>query len=186
MKNKRIHARFTFSNAASSNLQGSRSEVGKRLPMRWKLSLIIGSIVMLLSTAPGWCQASTPSSQKEGATLIEKQNKGTAITEKWGIEILGIRQSAAGHMLDFRYRVVDSEKAAPLFARQTKPYLIDQASGKVLAVPNMAKVGPLRSSNPPQAGRTYWMFFGNPGLVKAGSKVSVVIGDFKVEDLTVQ
>lgn len=89
-------------------------------------------------------------------------------------------------MLDFRYRVVDSQKAAPLFVRQTKPYLIDQASGKVLAVPNMAKVGPLRSSDQPHAGRTYWMFFGNPGVVKAGSKVSVVIGDFKVEDLTVQ
>ena len=180
MKNKRIQNTFIFGNAASPNLQGSLPGVGKRFPMRWKLPLIIGSIVVLLSTAPGWCQASPPPSQNESATIVEKQNEGATITEKWGVEILGVRQSAAGHMLDFRYRVVDSGKAAPLFVRQTKPYLIDQASGKVLAVPNMAKVGPLRNSNEPKEGRTYWMFFGNPGVVKAGSKVSVVIGDFKV------
>ena len=109
-----------------------------------------------------------------------------SIEERWGIQITGIRQTAAGHMLDFRYRVVDSDKARPLFLRQTKPYLIDQASGKVLAVPTTAKVGPLRTSDKPREGRIYWMFFANPGVVKAGSKVTVVIGDFKAEDLTVE
>lgn len=134
-----------------------------------------GLIIVLMASA-AWCQASTTSSDS-GMAAIEK---------KWGIEIISIRQTAAGHMLDFRYRVVDPEKAAPLFVRQTKPYLIDQASGKVLAVPDMPKVGALRSTNTPQKGRTYWMFFGNPGVVKAGGKVSVVIGDFRVENLTVE
>lgn len=114
------------------------------------------------------------------------ESNPSAIERKWGVQIVGIRQTAAGHMLDFRYRVVDSKKAAPLFARQTKPYLIDQASGKSLAVPNMAKVGPLRSSNQPREGRTYWMFFGNPGLVKVGNKVTVVIGEFRAENLRVE
>jgi hypothetical protein len=30
------------------------------------------------------------------------------------------------------------------------------------------------------------MFFGNPGVVKPGNKVSVVIGDFKAENLVVE
>jgi|GEM_PF-678778 len=157
-------------------LRGSYAGSGKHCLKPWQLPLLIFGLVMMLYTTSGWCQASVTS----------PQNEATDLAEKWGIEILGVRQSAAGHMLDFRYRVVDAEKASPLFVRQTKPYLIDQASGKVLAVPNLAKVGPLRSSNQPQAGRTYWMFFGNPGVVKAGGKVSVVIGDFKVENLTVQ
>lgn len=126
-----------------------------------------------------------------GCATAERQDtestaKAESIEDTWGIQIVGIRQTAAGHMLDFRYRVLDAEKAEALFVRQTKPHLIDQASGKVLAVPRMAKVGPLRTSDKPQEGRIYWMFFANPGVVKAGSKVTVVIGDFKAENLTVE
>jgi hypothetical protein len=85
-------------------------------------------------------------------------------------------------MLDFRYRVTDTDKAAPLFVRQTKPRLIHKASGKVLAVPETAKLGPLRNSDTPQSDRIYWMFFGNPGgLVRTGDQVTVVIGEFRAD-----
>ena len=90
-------------------------------------------------------------------------------------------------MIDFRYRVLDAKKAATLFAPENRPYLIDEASRKVLSVPNTAKIGPLRTSGESKEGRIYWMFFGNiPGLVKSGSKVTVVIGDFRAENLVVQ
>ena len=90
-------------------------------------------------------------------------------------------------MLDFRYRVIDAKKAAPLFVRATKPYLIDQETGAKFMVPNPPKTGPLRTSNEPQQGRVYWMFFANPGrYVKQGSKVTVVIGDFRAENLIVE
>ena len=108
------------------------------------------------------------------------------LADQWGIELTAIRMTAAGHMVDFRYRILDTKKAAPLFKRHIKPYLIHQASGKVLAVPNTAKVGSLRNTNTPQQGRIYWMFFGNNRLVQTGDKVTVVIGDFRVENLTVQ
>ena len=89
-------------------------------------------------------------------------------------------------MVDFRYRVLDAEKAAPLFKRQTKPYLIHQGSGQALGVPNTAKLGSLRNSNTPQNGRTYWMFFGNhQRVVQKGDKVTVAIGDFRVTDIEV-
>jgi hypothetical protein len=74
-----------------------------------------------------------------------------------------------------------------LFKRANKPYLIHQESGKVLAVPVTSKIGPLRSSNKPQQGRTYWMFFGNKTkLVQKGDRVTVVIGEFRAEDLVVE
>ncbi len=112
-------------------------------------------------------------------------NKG--INEQWGIEITSLRMSAGGHMIDFRYRVLDAEKAKPLFTRANKPYLIDEASQKVLSVPTTAKIGPLRTTGDSKEGRIYWMFFANGnGLVKAGSKVTVVIGDFRAENLVVQ
>jgi hypothetical protein len=90
-------------------------------------------------------------------------------------------------MLDFRYRVLDTTKAAPLFARRTKPVLLHAASGARLGVPRPPTTGPLRNSNPPIPDRTYFMFFANPGrLIKQGDTVTVVIGDFRAEDLTVQ
>jgi hypothetical protein len=109
-----------------------------------------------------------------------------SIEERWGIKIEGIRLSAADYMLDFRYRVIDPEKAANLFDRKTKPYLIDKESGAKFVVPSPPKVGPLRTTNPAQADRTYFILFANPGkFIKQGSKVTVVIGDFRAENLTV-
>ena len=109
------------------------------------------------------------------------------IAEQWGIEITSLRLTANGHMLDYRYRVLDADKATDLFKRQIKPYLIHQKSEKVLAVPETAKLGPLRNSNIPQEGKIYWMFFGNTGkLVEPGDKVTVVIGEFRVEDIVVE
>jgi len=109
------------------------------------------------------------------------------LAARWGVEVESIRSTAAGYMLDFRYRVVDAEKARPLFKRQTKPYLIDQETGARLMVPSPAKTGPLRNSNLPKAERTYFMFFANPGqFIKPGKKVSVVIGDFRAENLVVR
>jgi hypothetical protein len=109
------------------------------------------------------------------------------LKDRWGVEITALRRTVHGHMLDFRYKVLDADKAKSLFVRKTKPSLIHEATGKVLAVPNTAKVGPLRNSNAPKEGRIYWMFFGNAGnLVKAGDKVTVAIGDFRAEGLTVE
>lgn len=120
---------------------------------------------------------------------VDSGKKGVSeeVTEQWGIEITSLRMSAGEHMIDFRYRVLDAEKAETLFAPENKPYLIDEASQKVLAVPTTAKVGPLRTSGDVKEGSIYWMFFGNiPGLVKSGSKVTLVIGDFRAENLVVQ
>jgi hypothetical protein len=90
-------------------------------------------------------------------------------------------------MLDFRYRVVDAEKAAPLFDRKNKAYLIDQASGAKFLVPESPKVGALRTTRPPTPGKNYVILFGNPDrFVKKGNRVTVMIGDFKAENLVVE
>ena len=111
----------------------------------------------------------------------------TEMTEKWGIQVMAIHTAAAGNMVDFRYKVLDPKKAETLFSKKTKPFLIHQKTGKVLAVPRTAKVGPLMSSYHPKRDRTYWMFFGNQTkLVQKGDKVTVVIGEFKAENLVVE
>jgi hypothetical protein len=109
------------------------------------------------------------------------------LREQWGIEIASLRLTAAGHMVDFRYRVIDQIKALPLFDRKRRPVLIDQVSGMKLNVPVAPKIGSLRQKTmKPEVGRIYFILFGNPGIVQEGSKVTLVIGDVKIENLTVE
>ncbi len=81
----------------------------------------------------------------ETAPSVDQQ-KEISIEEKWGVKVESLRVSAAGNLIDFRYRILDPEKATHLVDRRNKAYMIDQASGKVLSVPTTAKVGPLRQT----------------------------------------
>jgi hypothetical protein len=104
----------------------------------------------------------------------------------WGVEIIGVKPVSSGYMLEFRYRVLDPDKVKLLNDRKSKAYLRDEASGTVLAVPAMENVGELRSGSKPELNRIYFMIFGNPGkLVKSGSRVAVIVGDFHVDGLIV-
>ncbi|HSL23641.1 MAG TPA: hypothetical protein VK886_19070 [Vicinamibacterales bacterium] len=110
-----------------------------------------------------------------------------AIVRKWGIRIESLRLTASGYMLDFRYTVIDARKAKPLFKRQDKPVLRDEETGRELLVPVPPKTGALRNSNDPQAGRTYFMFFGNPArFLTPGRTVTITIGAFAVSGVRVE
>jgi hypothetical protein len=90
-------------------------------------------------------------------------------------------------MLYFPFRVIDLDRAMPFFREDIKPYVLDQKSGKSLSVPVPAKLGPMRPTGiDPKEGITYWMYFGNPGLISIGDKVTVVVGDYRLENLPVE
>ncbi|RJQ80844.1 MAG: hypothetical protein C4519_09430 [Desulfobacteraceae bacterium] len=104
----------------------------------------------------------------------------------WGIHVEGIRLTAVGHLVDFRYRVTDPEKAQNVMHRGDEAYLIDQATSAKLPVP-LTKVGQLRGTGiKPVAGRVYAVMFSSGGIVKRGSAVTVVLGDLRMENLTVE
>ena len=117
----------------------------------------------------------------------EHPREKTYMKRNWGVEVVFVRQTSAGYMLEFRYKVLDPEKAMPLFERKIKPILTHVDSGAKFIVPTPPKTGALRNSNTPQADRTYWMFFANPGqYVKSGDKVTIEIGDFVAKNIVVQ
>jgi hypothetical protein len=107
----------------------------------------------------------------------------------WGIRPESVRLAANGLMVDFRYRITDSGKASALLnGKQLKPHMVDMASGLVLTIPELEKVGAMRTSfKNIVKNKVYFMMFANPNkLVKHGSKIAIVIGDFKANDLVVQ
>lgn len=157
----------------------------------WFLSvctLLCGASLLLLGgcQAAGSSAANSPSSADPViSTGADDQDR---VRESLGIEVVAIRTTAAGSMLDFRFKVLDKEKAMPFFLKEIKPHLIDEKTGAVLEVPVPAKGGPMRpTSRAPREGITYFMLFANPGnFIKTGNQVSILIGDLRVDNLVVE
>ena len=104
------------------------------------------------------------------------------LEERYGIRVTLIGVTAAGGMVDFRFRVLDAGKALAL----TK----DHALMPVLNVQNsdtrLAMGAGMHSMNF-QDGKVYYILFGNPrGEVKSGTPISVAFGDMQVEPILAQ
>ncbi len=147
------------------------------------LGLVVGTVGMV---PPGAAKIWAASATQEG----QSQPSVTRVAspeERLGMKVTAVRLTGAGHFIDFRYRVTDPEKAKAVLNRRAKAGLIDQATGAVLPV-SMTKVGQMRGTTvEPKEGRQYVILFNNANqAVKHGAKVSVMIGEARLDGLTVE
>jgi hypothetical protein len=137
---------------------------------------------------PAWEPPVMPEPAAFAAVNISPE-KARELAYTWGVEVLGVRLTAADMMLDFRFRVLDAQKALPLFDHRIAPHVIAERSNVKLPVPMAAKVGAFRPTNRGKnikPDKIYYMIFGNPDRhVKAGEQITVVIGGFRLEHLLV-
>jgi hypothetical protein len=107
--------------------------------------------------------------------------------EAWGVDSPAVRSVESGELIRFNYLVLDAAKASRLNDKKVEPILIDPRAGVKLVIPSLEKVGQLRQSSSPEAGKVYWMAFSNKGgRVKRGDRVDVVIGQFHATGLVVE
>ena len=105
----------------------------------------------------------------------------------WGVDSFSVKSVESGEIIRFNYRILDPAKAKVLNDKKSEPSLADPQAGVSLVIPSMEKVGKLRQSSTPEAGKVYWMAFSNKGRkVKPGHRVSIVIGTFRADGLVVQ
>ncbi|MBC8419195.1 MAG: hypothetical protein H8E10_11420 [Desulfobacterales bacterium] len=147
--------------------------------------LLVVALFFLLGPVSS-CSVGTVSVD-QGAVPEEKYQ---TLVARWGVRPVAIRLTGADYFVDFRYVIVDPEKAKTVLSRgkQNKDvFLLDQKTGKKFPVP-VTKVGPLRATTlSPKKDRQYTILFSNVGKsIKKGGKVSVIIGEFKAENLTVE
>ena len=123
-----------------------------------------------------------------GCASMRSRSQEARIENQWGIKIVAIRLTEAGFMVDLRYKVLDAEKAKPILRLSDRAYLIDQKTGIKVDVPSMPKAGSLRStSRVPLVGKQYFILFGNNlKFINPGDRVTVVIGDLRIENLVVE
>jgi len=157
-----------------------------------KLMLLAGVLASSYLVTPVGAQSPAPTT-RPGSTAAKhyQPNRFAGRAGKyyqlvWGVDSLAVKWAESGEIIRFTYRVLDADKAKTLNDKKAEPSLIDPQAQVKLVVPSMEKVGQLRQSSTPQAGKSYWMAFSNKGrLVKRGDRVNVVIGKFHADGLVV-
>jgi hypothetical protein len=152
--------------------------------MSYKRALLFALAMVAGYASAAHAGATTPAPPAEPAAT----NHAASVEQKYGIKVSGLFLSGGGNLVDFRYKVVDPAKAATLTKPELKPALLDETTGAKLLVPSTPKTGPLRQTvKQPVAGKVYFMLFANTRHhVKSGDKVTIVVGDAKIENLTVE
>lgn len=159
---------------------------------RWPV--LLAGLLAGGAPAPAWAAGAAAPAGKPAAARVRTGYRpdrfagraGTYYRLVWGVDSLTVRLAEAGEMVRFSYRVLDPDRARALNDKGSEASLIDPRAGVQLTVPAMEKIGKLRQTNPPEAGKAYWMAFSNKGRpVKKGDRVDVVIGPFRAQGLVV-
>jgi hypothetical protein len=158
-----------------------------------KVLLVAMTLATVVLVSPARAQSPAPAA-KSAAPVAPSRYRPNRFAGRageyyrliWGVDSLGVKWTESGEVIRFSYRVLDAEKAKALNDKKNEPSLIDPQAGVKLVVPSLEKVGQLRQSATPEAGKAYWMAFSNKGrLVKRGDHVDVVIGNFQAQGLVV-
>ena len=92
-----------------------------------------------------------------------------------------IAVTAAGGYVDFRFRVVDADKAAQLLQAENQPVLVAEDSGLTL------KLSALPDQETLVLDRVYFFLYPNAqNAIESGSLVTVVMGDLRLEHQVAQ
>lgn len=89
--------------------------------------------------------------------------------------------SGNGNFVDIRYWLSRPDKTNP----QAKIYLIDKETGAHLEVIKLARIGPLKTNHAMLAKTGTALFRNRNDLVSPGSKVSLVLGSLRTDNIEV-
>lgn len=153
--------------------------------------VMLASTLLAQSAANPQPQAAQSASQRHSSSPYRSRSltphARNSYELQWGIDSLEVKTVESGKMIRFSYVVLDPVKAAQLNDKKATPYLIDEQAGVRLEVPIMEKVGQLRQTANPEAGREYWMLFSNKErAAKPGDRVRVLVGKFQANGLYVR
>ena len=101
-----------------------------------------------------------------------------AIEEKYGVQFTFLAVTADGGLIDLRYRVVDAGKARSFgHYTETAPLLVSEDTGLMVQTTAMGL-----HNHRVETGYTYYILYRNTAsAIKSGSKVTIQVGDLKLE-----
>lgn len=160
-------------------MQNALTQPQNRLrKIRWRGGLFIAATLFLAGMA-AWMAVSQLLSER----ALQQQNAALAVFEaETGIRVLRVAVTAGGGMLDLQYQVVDPDKSLIVHDDDNPPTLVDQATGTLIATPwhdhNFREM---------HTAVTYHELIMNAGgLLQRGDRITLTLGQAKLEDLIVQ
>ncbi|RME72746.1 MAG: hypothetical protein D6784_13040 [Chloroflexi bacterium] len=105
----------------------------------------------------------------------------TAFAAETGVWIVGVSLVAGGGMVDLRYQIVDPDKAVIVHDDENPPGLLIESTGQIVNTPYHD-----HSDFDAHQAVTYHELIMNPaGVLKKGMQVSVLIGQSRLEHITI-
>jgi len=100
------------------------------------------------------------------------------VEARWGIRVSQVAMTADGGMVDFRFLVLDADKAWEMMqSPENLPVLRVEATGTMIV-----STSSMAARHDLTPGRTYFLLYRNTaGAVRPGSIVTVIFGDQRIE-----
>ncbi|MET4705752.1 hypothetical protein [Frigoribacterium sp. UYMn621] len=165
---------------SESNVE-SEADGGQTRPRRWRL-LAIGLVAVLLvgggtSAALGWWPGQK-ADVRAGTTLVTAEG----MAARYGIDVNLIGLTAAGGLVEFRYQVVDPDKADRMIHdEKLLPIVVVEDTGATMVISR-----PHHASEITLGGTYFFLFANAHNAIHAGSKLTLVMGDSRIEHIVAQ
>jgi len=156
----------------------SNPDEPKQRPGRRRLVLIAVVAVLLLGVSTGAAFAWWPGQKADvraGTTLVTAEG----MAARYGIDVNLIGVTAAGGLIEFRYQVVDPDKADRMIHDTTLlPIVVVEDTGATMVISRPHHASEL------ELGGTYFFLFANShNAIHPGSLVTLVLGDSRLEHI---
>ena len=100
------------------------------------------------------------------------------------MEVTQLRLAADREFVGVRFRIIGGDRFDP---RATEIYLVDESTGERFSVVRLERIGRMAQFSVPGEKDVYNMMFRNrEGMLKIGSRVTLVVGSARQEHLRVQ
>jgi hypothetical protein len=163
---------------------GTEPQVGGATPERAVQSrrgvLVLGVVLAIAAFATWALWPAGAADPLAGTTAVSAEE----ITARYGINVTLVAVSAAGGLIDFRYQVVDPDKANQLIHESDlTPVLVAEDTGAAVQLVTNAH----NHGTELELGGDYFMLVANTrNAFHQGSQAALVIGDVRLEHLVVQ
>ncbi len=154
----------------------TQSEPRALLGQWQKLAIMVGSIVLIFLLAWLFISWNTGGLENKSEAL-----SAVAFEEKTGLRVSLIAVTAAGGLVDVRFKVLDVEKVTSLFQDSANvPILIVEDSGVTTLPPDFKGIEDVEFI----VNRAYPLLYVNPeGAIQTGTSLTVVIGEYRIEHI---
>jgi hypothetical protein len=144
-------------------------------------TVVVVAVLLLVGGGAAWRLSTQERTVdvRTGTTVVTADG----FAARTGIRVDLVAVTAAGGLIEFRYQVVDPDKAvAMIHDTSVHPALVVEGTGQTLVL-----ASPHRHSADMQLGGTYYFLIANAhNALHDGSSVTLVMGDARLEHLVVE